>query len=156
MWRNAIVVAEWLHEVNGFTNSGMFFGTDEEQYCQRKYDNAMRAAAEFGGGPAWDIREFCDYIRATVGEEKRIVLPVADTEQWPSFFVLVQELQCVTFDMFTRYENEVMDGRWNNDNPSDEELADWLRASAKVDAYNRAVAEICQFNAVLMAASAHC
>ena len=152
-WRHDVVIAEWLHEVNTGCSSGLYFGRDEVEYCQRKYDKALMAAVLFDDRPYGTIDLFAEFIRATIHEEDRIVLPAEDTERWPAFFVLVQELQTCTFEDFTRYENEF---EWPGEGAEGMDLQRFIHKARQVDAYNEAVAEICQLNAVLMASSKHC
>lgn len=142
--KDETAIREYLDEINGFTNTGIYMYTDEVPYCQAKYNKALAAAQAFPGG----LDELAAYLRAHIPEDKRIILNEEDMQGWTPLWRLCQELQCCHYQDMPQPD-------WSlpYDHPDHEAaVASWL----KCDRYEEFVSELCMLNAVLMAASEHC
>lgn len=142
--KDETAISDYIHEINGFQNTGIWMYEDEIAYCQKKYNKCLVAAREFGG-----LDELAAILRAGVPEDKRIVLESQYTDGWTPLWVLMQEFQCCTHSDLC--DKGYQSGDWPYPFTA-EASADF----AKHDASNMFIAEMCMLNAVLMAASEHC
>ena len=146
--KNAV---QWyIQYINGFTNSGMYFYTDEINYGQLRY-NAMLAAAEVLGG----VDVVAAALARIIPADKLLGLDPMEEADYTPLWRLVQRHELCHYSDMPQYEAafDCQLPAWRENDPwNDEELAEFK----KVGAWDTFCSELCMLNAVLRAASEHC